>query len=124
MSGEPTRDGDPVRLLEGVDSETRELGDFEGEIDRVLLCELRLLGAAGEQRPERVLGVVGAQRLHALVARDLAVNAVQRRRADLEVQIGALFLHELTQRTDDIEHTHVIGTRLVGLECGQGPWTN
>src|SRR5438477_17743 len=46
-----------------------------------------------------------------------AVDAVQRRRPNLQVQIRPDFLDELAQRDVDIEHAHLIGIPSAGLEC-------
>jgi hypothetical protein len=102
----PTRHRDHAALLEGVDAVARSTGDFEGEVDLVLLREFGELDLVAQQRSERALGVIGAQRLDALVDRQLTVDTVERRRADLQVQIRALSLDELPQRSLDVEHAH------------------
>ena len=87
-------------LLEGVDAEARDARDFEGEVDLVLLGELFELARRRRAAARSALSVSSrVSGSSAVVERQLAVDAVQRRRADLQVQIRALFLDELAQRS-------------------------
>ncbi len=45
----------------------------------------------------------------ALVGAEHALHAIQRRRVDLQVQVGAIAGHELAQRCVHVEHAHCIG---------------
>ncbi len=85
------------------------------------LRELLELVLVVEQLLERVLGVLRRQRLGpSALERQLAVDAGQRRRADLQVQIRALLLDELAQRLLDVDHG-AICTR-GGLSPCREPW--
>ena len=57
-----------------------------------------------------------ASGLHAGVERSSPSTRNSGERADLQVQIRAVFLDELTQRSLDVEHAQRIGTRRAGLE--------
>jgi hypothetical protein len=53
--------GDDAALLEGVDAEAGQAGDAEGEVDLVLLGELRELVLVAQQARQDLLGVLGSQ---------------------------------------------------------------
>jgi hypothetical protein len=63
---------DQPALAEGIDAEAGRVGDFEGEVDLVLVRELLELELVVEQRAQRPLGVLGAQDGGAGVERKLA----------------------------------------------------
>ncbi len=91
-------------LLEGVDPEAGHTLDFVGEVDLVLLGELLELVLVEQQVSQRLLRVGPGELLDAGVERQLSVNAEQGRGADLEVQVRAFLLDQLTQSRLDIEH--------------------
>ena len=95
---------DEPALAEGVDAEARHSGDFEREVDLVLLAELLQLGLVVEQLVQRVFGVLLAERLGAGVGAERAVHAKQRRRCDLQVEIGAARGPTSSRRLLHVEH--------------------
>ena len=72
-------------------AEARDALDFEGEVDLVLLRELAELGlvASSARSAPSVSSALSA--LTPSSSRQLAIDAKQRRRADLQMQIGAAF---------------------------------
>ena len=66
------------RWLERVDPVASDLGDFEGEVDLVLLREFPQLGLVAEKLLQRAFGVLGGQLLGALVHRQGSLDAEQR----------------------------------------------
>ena len=101
---------DRASLLEGVDAKARDPGKLEGEVDLVFGRELVKLGLVAKQIVQRSLGVRGVE-LGAVGGGQLAVDAEQRRRADLQVQIGSVPLHQLAQRLLHVEHTQASACR-------------
>ncbi len=98
-------------LLERVDPKRATSGISKEKSTSCSWANSASLASSLSSALQRALGVLGAQRLRALVERQLAVDAVQRCRADLQVQIGALFLDELAQSSLDVEHALLIGSR-------------
>ena len=65
--------------------------------------------------PDGAVGVLGGERLGAGDRHEVAVDATQRLRRDLEVQVGAVQLDEPSQGTVKIEgHIRVIGHPSIG----------
>ncbi len=91
-------------LAEGVNPETRDAGDFEGEVDLVVVGELFELVLVAEERAQSAFGVLGRQDSSTGVERQVTVDAVQRCGAALQVEVGAAPVDELLQRSLDIEH--------------------
>ncbi len=77
----------------------------------MVVVEVGQLLLVVQQRSQRLLGVSGRQLPDATVERQLAVDPVQRAGADLQVEIGAVFGNQLTQRILDFEHGPRIGIR-------------
>ena len=98
-------------LLEGVDPEARDARDFEGEVDLVLVGELVELGLVVEQRPQRAFGVLGGEHSASPGSADeLAVDAKQRRRVHLQVQIRAVFARRARAARLRRRTCHLIGS--------------
>src|SRR5439155_119159 len=115
--------GDHAALLEGVDAEAGDVGDFEGEVDLALVRELAQLDLVAEQLPERPFGVLGAERLGPLIYGEDPVDAKQRPGANFQVQVRAAPVHELIERPRNVEHAPIIGTPPMQLESPRGRWT-
>ena len=108
-------DRDQSALAERVDAKASDFVDFKREVDLVLGGEFLELGLVAEQLVQRGLGLLRAQRRRALVARELAIDAIEGGRARLQVQIGAVLIHQLAQSLLDVEHTRQIGSGVRGL---------
>ena len=116
MGDRAARQRDHAALAEGVDAVARQPDDFEGEVDLVLLGEFLQLHRVVQQVVQRMLGVLGAQRIATVVVGEDAVHAVQRRRVHLQVQIRAVTVYQLTQSCLHVEHAPRIGILAGGLE--------
>src|ERR1019366_8106668 len=110
-------------LLEGVDPEARHVGDFEGEVDLVLLSELLELGLVAEQRPQRVFGLLARERSSARVEREIAVDPVQRRGPTFRWESKPLFVDELIRGSLTIEQPHLFDSPARGLKRRPAGWT-
>ena len=95
------RDG--AALAEGVDAEARQALHGVGEVDLVLGLELGDLGRVVEHPAQDAARCPRAAALGALDRREMAVQADQRRRGDLEVEVGALVGDEVVEGFVEIE---------------------
>ena len=105
-------------LAEGVDAEAREPLDRVGEVDLVLRRRTPrslLVGSSSIARA-RARCPPGVSSASPAIGRELAVDADQRRRRRLQVQVGAAGVDELAQGSVDVEHGSSIGARRPGLE--------
>ena len=89
-------DRDRAALLEGVDAEARDVRQRVGEVGLAFLLEFGQRADLGDV-VQRLLGVGVSELAEPLERDQLAVHAGDRRRADLEVQVGPLPLDEGTQ---------------------------
>jgi hypothetical protein len=100
----PQRDRDGAALAEGVDTEARDAFELVGEVGLAVLLELgELLGA--RDLLQRTLGLRRAEGVGALKRPEVAVDARNRRRVSLDVEVGSLPLDDVRERLIDVE-TH------------------
>ena len=94
-------EADGAALAEHVDPEAAEAGERVGEVGLVVVEEL--VGARlGHERERDALGV-GRRDLVAVPGLQVAVDAEERRRADLDVHVGASRSNGLAQQVVEIE---------------------
>ena len=99
-------DRDRSALQEGVDAEAPEALHGVGEVDLVLSLELGDLLGVQQHLRQRLARVLREQPLGAGDRLEVAVEADQRIRGDLEVKVGALGRDQVPQRVIEIE-SHV-----------------
>ena len=101
-------DRDVAALAEGVDAEAREPANLVGEVGLALVRELveqTLVGQDVLERRARCPPRSAARRPS--IGRSVAVDARHRRRVHLDVEVGALPLDHVAQRSIDVERHHL-----------------
>ena len=102
---------DRPALPEGVDAEARDVLDFVGEVDLVLLVEFVELVLVREQVAQRLLGVAAPRAEDALAS---SVSSPWTRKSGEEPTLRwrsePSLADELTQRCLDVEHAERIGS--------------
>jgi hypothetical protein len=95
----PEDERDRAALVEGVHAEAAGAVHAEREVELALALELLALGVVGDHRVEDVVGVVRQQLVRVRDRLQAAVDADQRRRGHLQVQVGPTRLDDALQRS-------------------------
>ena len=88
---------DRAALTEGVHAETGEAGDRVGEVDLPFLGELAQAVVRRQHLAQNALRVGGRKRFRS-DSLEIALDAHQWGRRDLEMQVRAIAFHDRTQR--------------------------